>query len=84
MDCGYVPPLESFPISNDGGTPSGACGSAIENLAYCQGGTPDVGVRVLTAGTGGSPYPNGVYHVFLDSWIEISGSNGYITDKGTC
>ena len=84
VDCGYVPPLESFPISNDGGTPSGACGSAIENFAYCEGGTPDVGVRVLTAGTGGSPYPNGVYHVFLDSWIEISGSNGYITDKGTC
>lgn len=86
--CGYTAPRDSFYVGTAENDPEFACTRAFNTLVYCysgcSGGNPVYNSRIVYSATGNDPIANGFYHVFPDSWIEISGSDGVVSDTGLC
>lgn len=80
--CGYVPPsYDPFYISAVG-TPVNVCTRAIDQLAYCTGGSPDVGKTIYTDSIGSSTLGSGYYNT--DNGYIVLNTGGVVTSNGIC
>ena len=82
IDCGYVPPSYSaFDISTSANE-FNVCTRAVDQTAYCIGGSPSVGKTIYTDSIGSSTLGSG-YYATNSGFIVLNGS-GVVTSDGIC